>query len=290
VNDAESVRAIHRALDLGVNFFDTAAAYGTGHSERLLSRAFAGRRDNVIIATKFGKLVDEEKNWIGRYPNDDEVVKHVRRECEASLRRLNTDYIDLYQFHLLDFPLDRAGEVRDILEALVAEGKIRFYSWSTDDPERARFFAEGEHCVAVQFRMNVVDAAPEMLALCSTCDQAGIIRGPLANGFLSGKYTTDNIDVALAEGDFRMRGSRERILKIIESLDGVRDVLISDGRTLVQGALAWIWARSGRTIPIPGFRTLAQVEENIKALEFGPLSTAQMSQIDHILDREVEKL
>ena len=127
VDDDRSIQAIRRAMDLGVNFFDTAAAYGAGHSERLLGRAIAGRRDKVVIATKFGKPVDEEDKWYGRYANNDEVLRNIRQECEASLRRLNTDYVDLYQFHLGDYPLDKAVEVRDTLEELVAEGKIRFY-------------------------------------------------------------------------------------------------------------------------------------------------------------------
>lgn len=105
VGDEETIRTLHLAVDQGFNFFDTAAAYGAGHSEELLGRAFAGRRDEVVIATKFGKQVDEERRWFGFYPTLDEVVRNLRRECEASLRRLNTDYIDLYQFHLLDFPL-----------------------------------------------------------------------------------------------------------------------------------------------------------------------------------------
>jgi len=141
VNDDESIRAIHRALDLGINFFDTAANYGAGHSERILGRAIAGRRDEVVIATKFGHQVDE-------------VASHVREDCEASLRRLGVDTIDLYLFHVADYDPVRAAEVRDILEELVVEGKIRFYGWSTNNPERVRAFVQGEHCVAIQHTLN----------------------------------------------------------------------------------------------------------------------------------------
>jgi aryl-alcohol dehydrogenase-like predicted oxidoreductase len=103
VDDRESIHTIHMAMDMGVNFFDTAPAYGAGHCEEILGQAFAGRRDQVVIATKFGKKIDEEKKWFGRYADDTEVIENIRTECEGSLRRLKTDYIDLYQFHLMNF-------------------------------------------------------------------------------------------------------------------------------------------------------------------------------------------
>lgn len=281
-DDRETIHAIHKALDMGVNFFDTAPAYGAGHSERLFGQAFADRRDEVIIATKFGKKVDEENRWFGRYATSGEVIANIRSECESSLRRLKTDYIDLYQFHLLDFPIDQAAEVRDTLEALVSEGKIRFYGWSTNDIERSQLFAQGKHCTAIQLRLNVLEDAPELLDLCDEFNQASIIRGPLASGFLTGKYTSENFDALLARDDFRLR-DREHVSETLKKLTAIQDILTSAGRTVVQGALGWIWARSSRTIPIPGFRTLAQVEENVNALKFGPLHEEQMIQIADIL-------
>jgi len=287
VDDDKSIYAIHYALDMGINFFDTAPAYGAGHSEKLLGRAIAGRRDKVVIATKFGKWVDEKKKWYGRYSSSNEVVKNIRNECVESLRRLQTDYIDLYQFHLLDFPLDQAAEARAVLEELVTEGKIRYYGWSTDDPERIRFIAQGEHCTAIQHYLNVLDDAPEILDICDEYDQASIARGPLSNGFITGKYTPENLDSLLSPDDRRLQ-FRDGILKELDKFGpAIRELLKSDGRTVVQGALAWIWARSARTIPIPGFRTLAQVEENIKAMEFGPLQAEQMNEIDELLGRAV---
>jgi aryl-alcohol dehydrogenase-like predicted oxidoreductase len=141
VEDAESIRAIHCALDAGVNFFDTAANYGCGHSEQILGRAVAGRRDQVILATKFGYVIDEETRIVTR--NDTGLVKRIRPDCEGSLCRLNTDYIDLYQFHRDDYEPEEATEVREALEGLVTEGKIRWYGWSTINPEGARVFAQG---------------------------------------------------------------------------------------------------------------------------------------------------
>ena len=138
VDDNESIRAIHAALDLGINFFDTANVYGAGHSERILGRALAGRRSQVVIATKFNAVFDEEtRQVIGA----DASPEGIRRACEDSLRRLNTDYIDLYQFHDNGYPADQAEPVRETLEELVKEGKIRFYGWSTDFPDRAEVFA-----------------------------------------------------------------------------------------------------------------------------------------------------
>ncbi len=288
VDDDESIRAIRRALDLGITFFDTADVYGTGHSERVLGRALAGRRDQVVIATKFGPTSDESTRQI---TGADASPEYIRRACEASLKRLNTDIIDLYQFHLGDYDLDKAGAVRDTLEALVGEGKIRHYGWSTDSPERARVFAEGPNCSAAQFQMNVIDDAASMVALCEELNLAGINRGPLAMGLLTGKYKAGS---KLASDD--VRGDRGpdwmKYFKNgrpnpewLKKLEAVREILTSGGRTLAQGALAWLWARSEKTIPIPGFRTVAQVEENVAAMGFGPLSAWQMREIDILLER-----
>lgn len=288
VDDNESIRAIHRALDLGVSFFDTADVYGTGHSERVLGRALTDHRDQVVIATKFGNTFDETTRQI---TGSDASPEYIRQACEASLQRLNTDYIDLYQFHLNDYDPNQAGAVRDVLEELVAEGKIRQYGWSTDFPERARVFAEGPNCTVVQHQMNVLDDAGPMIALCEQVDLASINRGPLAMGLLTGKYRTDS---KLTSDDVRGDKSPAWMKYFkdgrpnpewLKKLEATREILTSGGRTLAQGALAWIWARSERTIPIPGFRTVAQVEENTAAMQFGPLSAEQMREIDVLLGR-----
>ncbi|MGC9398314.1 MAG: aldo/keto reductase [Anaerolineae bacterium] len=288
VDDEESVRAIHKALDLGVTFFDTADVYGAGHSERVLARALKGHREEVVIATKFGNVFDEEtKQILGA----DASPEYVKRACEASLRRLETDYIDLYQFHLNDYAAERGAEVRDVLEALVAEGKIRAYGWSTDFVDRARVFAQGEHCAAVQFQMNVLDDAPEMVAFCEAQNLAGINRGPLAMGLLTGKYTPETevkgADVRSAQGPDWMKYFRDGkpAPEWYEKREAIREILTSGGRTLVQGALAWIWGRSEVTVPIPGFRTVEQVTENCRAMRFGPLTPEQLDEIDALLER-----
>ncbi len=272
-----AIRAIHRALDLGIDFFDTADVYGGGHSERILGQALARQRHRVVIATKFGEPFDEQT----RQPTEEKPdPAFIRRACEASLRRLNTDYIDLYIFHLRDYDLARAEEVRETLEDLVDEGKIRYYGWSTDDVERARFFAEGSHCTAIEHRLNILMDAPGMLALCDEQDLASINRIPLAMGMLSGRWTANT---QLPEDD--RRGQFFEIPRFLQDLEVVRamdPILTRDGRSFVQGALGWIWARSPRTVPVPGFRTIEQVEEDAGALRLGPISAEQMQEIEHL--------
>jgi aryl-alcohol dehydrogenase-like predicted oxidoreductase len=289
VDDEESIRAVHKSIDAGVNFFDTANVYGAGHSERVLARAFEGCRDKVVIATKFGSTFDEATK---QTTGSDAFPDGIRRACEDSLRRLDTDYIDLYQFHINGYPVEEAGPVRDTLEELVKEGKIRTYGWSTDFPDRARFFAEGLNCSTIQLQLNVLDDNPEVIAVCEVNDLAAINRGPLAMGLLTGKYKPG---IKLGEDDVRGTKSPEwmRYFKDgeptpewIEKVSSVREILMSEGRTLAQGALAWLWARSEKTIPIPGIRTVAQAEENSRAMDFGPLSSAQMTEISRILTAE----
>jgi aryl-alcohol dehydrogenase-like predicted oxidoreductase len=282
VDDNESIRAIHAALDLGINFFDTAANYGTGHSERILARALEGKRDKVVIATKFGFNVNEAEKRV-TFREDDHLL-HVREECESSLRRLNMDVIDLYQLHVWDYPIQKVPAMIEILESLVSEGKIRYYGWSTDSVEGARLFANGPHCVSIQHDLNVILDAPEMLALCEELDLASVNRSALARGALSGKYSKDTV---FPQNDVRNdEWSKERFFTpTLNQLDAIREILTSNGRSLVQGALAWIWARSEKTIPIPGFKTVAQVEENAKAMQFGPLTADQMKEINVVLGR-----
>ena len=288
VDDNESIRAIHAALDLGINFFDTANVYGAGHSERILGRALAGRRSQVVIATKFNAVFDEKtRQVIGA----DASPEGIRRACEDSLRRLNTDYIDLYQFHDNTYPADQAELVRETLEELVKEGKIRFYGWSTDFPDRAEVFARGPHCTAIQFQLNVLDDNPAVIAICEKYNLAAINRGPLAMGLLTGKYT---LQTRVSADDVRGEKSPEWMRYFrdgrpnpewLAKVEAVREILTSGGRTLAQGALAWLWARSPQNIPIPGFRTVAQVRENAAAMQFGPLTPEQMREIEAILGR-----
>jgi aryl-alcohol dehydrogenase-like predicted oxidoreductase len=286
VDDAESERAILAALDLGITLFDTADVYGAGHSERVLGRVLKGRRSEVVLATKFSNVFDEKTKQV---TGSDASPDHIRSACEASLSRLGTDFIDLYQFHNGGYPLDQVADVIGALEGLVEAGKIRAYGWSTDDPDRARAFANGEHCAAAQFQMNIISDAPEMVAVCEELNLAGLNRGPLAMGLLTGKYNADSV---LPANDVRGPNAPEWMSffkdgkpspELLTRLAAVREILTSGGRSLVQGALAWLLARSPVTLPIPGFKSVAQVTENAGALAYGPLKEAEMAQIRNLL-------
>ena len=292
VDDAESLRAIQRAFDLGVNFYDTAANYGAGHSERLLAQAFKGRRDQVVIATKFGYQVDEAAKSVWHYDDNAEtsnVASRLRADLESSLRRLETDYIDVYQLHVWGLSIERALEARELLEEFIKEGKIRTYGWSTDRTDAVRAFSTSPNCNVVQQQLSVLDGNMELLALCDELNLASLNRGPLGMGLLTGKFAPDS---TFANDDVRHHAQWHPGFKDgkptqewLDKLASIREVLSSNGRSLSQGALAWIWARSPRTIPIPGFKTVAQVEENCKAMEFGPLTPTQMQEIDQLLGR-----
>ncbi len=285
VNDDESIRAIHCAMDWGINFFDTADAYGAGHSEEVLGQALKGRRDQVVIATKFGNVHDPATKWA---LGTDARPEYICRALEDSLRRLGTDYVDLYQFHIWGYPPNEAVPVRETLEALTQEGKIRSYAWSTDVLESMEVFAKGPHCTAVQNELNLFRCDEAMLDLCERENLAAINRSPLAMGVLTGKYSAST---SFASNDVRSHvpwyfwfKDGKPAEEYVQRLDAVRDILTSNGRMLAQGALAWIWGRSERTIPIPGFRTVQQAEENARAMEFGPLTPEQMQEIKMILE------
>jgi aryl-alcohol dehydrogenase-like predicted oxidoreductase len=280
VDDRESLRAIHAGLEMGVNFFDTAANYGAGHSERILGQALLGRRSEVIIATKFGHIIDENKKIV--YADDRLILSNARQDVENSLRRLQTDYIDVYQLHSGGYDPNLAVELRNMLEEMVAQGKIRWYGWSTDLTERARVFAEGQHCTAIQFALNALNDNPEMRRLCAEFDLGGINKDPLNRGFLTGKFsskTTLPADDIRSGTDF----TNERILRRLEIVDALREALTVGGRSMAQGALAYIWGLDERMVPIPGFKTIQQVRDNAGALALGPLSPAEVRQVQEIV-------
>jgi len=280
VDDRVSMRAIHTAMEMGVNFFDTAANYGAGHSERILGQALLGRREEVVIATKFGHIIDENKKTV--FANDSRILVNVKQDVENSLQRLQTDYIDVYQLHAGGYDPDLALELRDVLEDLVQEGKIRWYGWSTDLVERARVFAGGEHCTAIQFALNALDDNIEMRNLCAEFDMGGINKDPLNRGFLTGKFSADT---TMPDDDIRSQTNfrDERIARRLKTIEALRDVLTVGGRSIAQGALAYIWGLDDRMVPIPGFKTVEQVRENAGALAYGPLTPDEVHQVQAIM-------
>ncbi len=287
VDDEVSIKAVQKAIDLGITFFDTADAYGTGHSERILGKAMKGNRSNVVIATKFGHTYNESTREL---TGENSTTEYIMEACEASLKRLQTDYIDLYQLHRWSIPVEEIGQVIEAFERLVAKGYIRAYGWSTDWVEGASIFAEKSNCSAIQQSFNLLGYEKGILELCEKHNMASINRSPLAMGLLSGKFTSASTlpldDVrgnAHAWNNFFKDGKPNP--EFIQKLEAVKEILRSDGRTLVQGALAWIWAENDRTIPIPGFKNVQQVEENVKAMELGPLSAEQMKEINQLMNQ-----
>ena len=268
----DAVRQIQMAVDLGVTFFDTADNYGQGLSERILGEALRGRREGIVVATKFGEdpMPDQEDPW-------SLDAGSVEQKCAASLRRLGVECLDLYLLHRRDYPLERAPALLAVLEDLVRAGKIRYYGWSTDDVERARLFARGEHCIAIEHRLNVFNDNAAMLNLCREQDLASLNRVPLLMGVLTGRWSQET---KLAEGDPRAPWfAQEGFLKVLACAQQIEPYLTSDGRSYVQGALGWIWARSPLTIPLPGFRNMEQMQELVQARQFGPLPLSVMPAI-----------
>ncbi len=287
IDDAESVKAIHRAFELGVNFLDTADCYGVGHSEEIIGKAIAGKRDSIVIATKFGNFGNEATKTIHGV---NITPEYIERACDASLKRLNTDYIDVYLLHEWNISVADVDVVCTTLDKLVKKGKIRTYGWSTDLLDGAKLFAQRANCSVIQHSLNVFDDASQLIELCEKNNLASMNRSPLAMGFLSGKFTAESL---LSKDDVRGAGHSwvpyfkdgKPVPEFLRILDSIKEILTSNGRTLVQGALAWIWAKSNNTIPIPGFKTVKQVEENAKAMEFGPLTDAQIKEINTLLAR-----
>jgi aryl-alcohol dehydrogenase-like predicted oxidoreductase len=283
VDDDESVAAIRAAYDGGVRFVDTADVYGCGHAERVVGRAIAPFRDGVVLATKVGLVFDEvTRTGAG----SDLSAAHIRKACDESLRRLGVDHIDVYQIHPGDTDARQAQEVVGAFEELVAAGKIRAYGTSATDPEVIAVVAAGGHGVSVQQELNVFGADEPALAACERHDLAVLARTPLAMGLLSGKYRTPD---QLPAGDVRRHTpwwtffDDARMPQWLARLDAVRDVLTSGGRTLVQGALAYVWARSERAVALPGVRTAAQARELVGALARGPLDAGQLAAVDGLL-------
>ena len=250
----------------------------------VLGRGLAGHRDEAVIATKFGFTFDPA---LRATTGEDASAAHIHQACRASLRRLGTDRIDLYQLHLGMLPVAQADEVIGTLEELVADGLIRAYGWSTDDPERAAAFARGAHCAAVQHELNVLAGDPAMLAVCDVHDLASINRGPLAMGLLTGKYgpgdqlPADDVRANQPWVDYFSGGRPDPAW--LARVDAIRGVLTGGGRTLAQGALCWLLALSPRTVPIPGTRTVAQAEQNAAPIKLGPLPPADMAEIARLL-------
>ncbi|MDO8616954.1 MAG: aldo/keto reductase [Dehalococcoidia bacterium] len=276
VREEDSLAALRRALDLGVNFFDTADVYGRGRSEELIGRAFAGRRAHVIIATKVGLDF-----YAGEPVRSNFDPAHIRAALERSLSRLDTDYVDVYQLHNPPQKLASAsGGVWETLADLKREGKVRFFGVSARTANDARAYlraaAAGEGASrrygdTLQVAYNLLDqeaAAKGVFVEAFRRDWGVIARVPLASGMLSGRYTANH---RFAATDFRADWSRERLAQTARRVGMLGFLARPPQRTPAQAALAFVLSQEAVATVIAGAKTAQQVEENALACDEAPL-------------------
>jgi aryl-alcohol dehydrogenase-like predicted oxidoreductase len=262
VDDAESIRTIRRALDLGITFIDTAEVYGPYLNEELVGRALAGRRHEVVLATKFGNISHRNGGVLQR----DSSPENIRTAVEGSLQRLGTDYIDLYYQHRVDTATPIEVTVGALSE-LIAEGKVRYIGLSEAAPETIRRAHAVHPITALQteYSLWTRDPEAEILPLVRELGIGFVAYSPLGRGFLTGQIRSlDQLDAS----DFRSSnprfasGALEENLRIV---DEVAAVAREAGATSAQVALAWLLAQGDHTAPIPGTRRVSRVEENARA-------------------------
>ena len=282
-DEDESIATIRRALELGVTFLDTADMYGPFTNERLVGRAIAGRRDEVVLATKFGNERRPDGSWIGVNGKPD----YVRRCIDASLERLGVDHIDLYYQHRVDTTVP-VEETWGAMSELVAAGKVRYLGISGAAPATIRRAHATHPMTAIQSEYSLFTRDPEDGVL-ETIRELGIgfvAYSPLGRGFLSGTITSPD---QFAEDDFRRFSPRFRGENFTKNLDVVRRVqsLAGDkGVTPSQLALAWVLAQGRDVVPIPGTKRRSYLEENVAALDVH-LSDEDLASIEEVAPKGV---
>jgi myo-inositol catabolism protein IolS len=263
VGEGEAIRTIHAAIDLGINLLDTADAYGLGVSEEFVGRAVRDRRDKVYIATKVGNFARR----VG-HPLSYETPHHIYLCCDASLGRMRIDTIDFYQCHIGD--LSDPTIFLEAFERLVEQGKIRAYGVSTNSVSVAEAFNRDGKNAAVQLNYSLVNrgAADDLLPWCQEHNVGTLIRGPIAQGVLAGKFTPetrfdDSVRIGWNEGP-----GRERFLGQLAQVERWKPLARPD-RTMAQIALAWVLANPGVTCAIPGATDVEQFTSNSAAADIG---------------------
>jgi aryl-alcohol dehydrogenase-like predicted oxidoreductase len=282
-DDAQSVATIHRALDLGIDFLDTADMYGPFTNERLVGQAIKGRRDQVVLATKFGNVRDEQGNSLGI----DGSPEYVRRACDASLQRLGVDHIDLYYQHRVDnnVPIE---ETVGAMAELVTQGKVRYLGLSEAAPATIRR-AHAVHPIAAlqtEYSLWMRDVEDEILPTCRELGIGFVPYSPLGRGFLTGRFTKFE---DLPADDFRRRQPRFQGGNFQKNLDLVRhveDVASRKGCTPAQLVLAWLLHQGEDIVPIPGTTRVENLQDNVGALGV-TLTERDLERIDAVFPKGV---
>ncbi|NMN57353.1 aryl-alcohol dehydrogenase-like predicted oxidoreductase [Xanthobacter sp. SG618] len=281
-DDEQSLATLAAALDLGINFFDTADMYGVGHNERLLGRFLKGRRDQVILATKFGNVRGPNGERLGVSGTPD----YVRSACDASLERLGIDTIDLYYQHRVDSktPIE---ETVGAMKGLVEAGKVRFLGLSECSVATLRKAHAVHPITAVQIEYSLWSRDPEeeMLAACRELGVAFVAYSPLGRSFLTGAVTSPD---TLAADDFRRanpRFSGDALKANLTLVEALKDFAAAKGATSAQIALAWILNKQDNVIPIPGTRRQKYLEENVAATRIR-LSPEEVATLDALFAPE----
>jgi aryl-alcohol dehydrogenase-like predicted oxidoreductase len=280
-DDAESVAAIQHALDLGINWIDTAPAYGLGHAEEVVGKAISGRRDEVIVATKCGLVWDEGST--GAYGRL--TAQSVRSECEASLRRLNVDTIDLYQIHW-PRPDQDIEEAWTAIADLVRAGMVRYAGVSNFSVAQLLRVLPIHPVASLQPPYSMIERGVEAehLAYCAEHDIGVVAYSPMQAGLLTGKYTRERIAL-LAEGDWRRRDHHFREPELSANLDlveALRPIAARNGRSLAQLSVAWVLRRPELTAAIVGARRPSQIDETAQAGDWD-ISAEDLAEIDTLL-------
>jgi aryl-alcohol dehydrogenase-like predicted oxidoreductase len=282
-DDAQSIATIHRALDLGIDFLDTADMYGPFTNERLVGQAIRGRRDHVVLATKFGNVRDEQGNSLGI----DGSPEYVRRACDASLKRLGVDHIDLYYQHRVDTKVPIEETVGAMAE-LVVQGKVRHLGLSEAAPATIRR-AHAVHPIAAlqtEYSLWMRDVEDEILPTCRELGIGFVPYSPLGRGFLTGRFARYE---DLPADDFRRRQPRFQGENFQKNLDLVRYVEKAASRkgcTPAQLALAWLLHQGDDIVPIPGTTRVQNLEDNVGALGV-TLTQRDLERIDAVFPKGI---
>jgi aryl-alcohol dehydrogenase-like predicted oxidoreductase len=291
-DDTESLRALDKAMDEGVNFFDTADVYGDGKSERLLAQATKGKEDRVYVATKFCRSGDihDLKSY---------SEAQVREWCEASLKRLNRETIDLYQIHCPPFAILKDGSVFGVLDKLQAEGKIRAYGVSVESVEEGLYCLKQPGVQALQIIFNLFRQKPleELLPKAQEREVGLLVRLPLASGLLTGKFSKESKFEAEDHRSFNRDGQHFNVGETFAGLPFERGVAlsrelawISDGReSMTHAALRWILDCPEITCVIPGFKNVRQVEHNLASQSVPSFTASEQERLRAFYTENVNK-